>query len=277
MSNTNCSNRFALISDIQKVSIVEKLLFFREENQEAQKAIWSSLKSEVIDFLILNGDLVFDGSSNEEWTSFHNNLNTLPKVPIYANPGNHDLGMRPQEKTYRQFYERFGLYPENSWYQVSHKNLLLIFINTNYMTLEMRSSQNDWLSKTLTLADLDGAVSSVLVFTHHPPMTNALLISESKYSKNEILPLFLSAKKTKVLFSGHVHANEHFIMNNKHIITCGGIGPRIILKKNQRYHNLITEKDRGNFSYVIFQVEDHNFTIELKDVFSGLSFYRVSN
>jgi hypothetical protein len=144
------------------------------------------------------------------------------------------------------------------------------------MSSEMQNSQNEWLSKTLTLADRDVGVSSVLVFTHHPPMTNALLISESKYSKNEILPLFLDAKKTKVLFSGHVHANEHFFLNDKHIVTCGGIGPRINLKKNQRYPNLITEKDRGVFSYVIFQIEHHNFTIELKDVFSGLSFYSIS-
>jgi hypothetical protein len=68
----------------------------------------------------------------------------------------------------------------------------------------------------------------VLVFTHHPPYTNALWRTDDERVQADLLPAFFRSRKTVALLSGHVHGYERFAERGKTFVVSGGAGgPRV--------------------------------------------------
>ena len=63
------SSRFAVLADTQRTSWMEKFLL-REVNDSPQQALLAHLQGQLIDFLVMPGDLVFNASDTGEWQYF---------------------------------------------------------------------------------------------------------------------------------------------------------------------------------------------------------------
>ena len=123
-------------------------------------------------FVVLLGDLVFDGSSQRHWERFDALVEPLraagvPMVPIL---GNHDYWWG-KRKNLRHYLERFPHLDGNRWHSRRFGSVELVFLDSNpaAQTAAEWREQLDWYANALDRADADPSCRGALVFVHHPP------------------------------------------------------------------------------------------------------------
>jgi 3',5'-cyclic AMP phosphodiesterase CpdA len=218
-----------VIGDTQRTSWGEALIFGREQNETARRALIHKIALEERPaFVVHLGDLVVTGDSAREWEYFDRLISplTVRRIPILPVLGNHDYWGDDREAL-RLVRARFPQLTQYGHYARRHGRLGLIWLDSNLDDASGRE-QAAWFARALSTFENDPSVHGVLVFTHHPPFTNGKQRSGDAYVLTELLPRLLRAPKARVMLSGHVHGYERFIRYGRTFIVTGGAGgPRV--------------------------------------------------
>ncbi len=233
---------FIVIGDTQRTSFLERVFLRREVNDTERKFLFEGIENHDPRFLVVVGDLVRSGASRE-WNYFFSLAAGLKKlgISIYPAKGNHDLKIEGH----------FCFLIERTWYSMTVQSVGLIWLDTT----DHGESQRAWFGRTLAAMDSDVLIENIIVFGHHPPFTNSVVVSPSKYVKKIFVPEFLSGVKTRVFISGHSHGYERFEKGGKtFIVTGGGGGPRPKSAPFPFHYLKITQERRG-FSIDVFGLQ----------------------
>ncbi len=137
----------------------------------------------------------------------------LPALPAI---GNHDTESLPN------WYRFFALPGNERWYSFRCGNAAFHALNV-YDSMTPGSSQYEWLLAELAADSADPDVRHVFVYFHLPPYTTNTVYSGNADVRQYLCPLF-ERFGVRIVFSGHVHAYEHSLVNGVHYIITGGGG-----------------------------------------------------
>lgn len=171
-----------------------------------------NLKSMDLRFLVSLGDMVMH-STPGEFDSLNLSLLSAVPFPIFNAPGNHDVEDR-------QLYEsRFG----KTYYTFRHGSARFIFLDTEYKTCQINTSQQELLSKALKAGLRDRHTRHIFIFMHKTLFLHNDFLFERQKSwampnvwdcynntnfmrimDEQILPV--TARKSVYLFAGDVGA-----------------------------------------------------------------------
>jgi hypothetical protein len=164
-------------------------------------------------FVVVTGDLVDWGDSNEDWDMFRQVTRELRlKTAYYAAPGNHDVS------TLRTFEKEFGL--ERPYYDKREGDIHLFLLDSSSGFTE--GDQLRWLEET---AGRSTALHKIAAF-HHPPFgIDAFGDYEARIIREKLHPVLVRLKFCAA-FCGHQH---HFYTTQRdgvrYVITAGGGAP----------------------------------------------------
>ncbi|NUM32988.1 MAG: metallophosphoesterase [Candidatus Brocadiae bacterium] len=246
-------NSITILGDTQRTSGWE---FWRENNDEYRKSLFPAVVKEKPDAIVILGDLVFRGSSQWHWQEFEQNTQEARtnKITIYPLLGNHQYYGNNQE-AFENYFQRFPYLKNSRWYDRKLSSCAFLFLDSNFGELSEEEIflQNLWYLKKLKEYENSPEVKHIFVCCHHPALTNSTVISPSQEVKQHFLPAFLSMNKTRIFFSGHCHAYEHFFYEGKHfIVSGGGGGPRHTLNTNpstRKYQDLFSGSEIRSLHY----------------------------
>jgi Icc-related predicted phosphoesterase len=219
----------AIVGDVQRTSLAELSFMGRGQHDQEREAILNAIAGDNPDMLIMLGDQVVTGDDDAQWAYFDQCMTKINSqaVPVHSIMGNHDYG-ESKHRCIRNYYDRFPHQTGKVHSMVRIGSLALVSINSNFEQLssqEIREQEEDY-AKWLTELDADPAVKGVIVASHHPPYTNSDLGMNEEVNRMFARP-FLSARKTRLYLSGHVHTYERFIAGDKtFVVSGGGGGPR---------------------------------------------------
>ena len=203
---------FAIVGDTQRTSFWECAIG-REVNDDATSNIVTSIVTSKAQFLVHLGDMVFDGGNKRHWQFFDRTV--LPwretKLPILPVLGNHEYwGNKARARKYVE--ERFPEIRINTWYSKQNGNLGMIFLNSNHfeMSNDMWEAQTTWFKALLETWSLKDDIKGVMLFAHHPPYTNSVVVSSDLKIRSDIVKFFCKTKKAMVMVTGHAHGYERF-------------------------------------------------------------------
>jgi Icc-related predicted phosphoesterase len=227
--------RFAVIGDLQETSRFE---FWREDNRAESELLVRRIADERPAFVVLLGDLVFDGSSPRQWSRFDALVAPLreAEVPMLPILGNHDYGW-VKRTNLRHYLDRFPHLDGRRWHARRFGSVELVFLDSNLgaHTAAQRDEQVAWYADALDRADADLACRATLVFVHHPPFTNSTVTRGNADVRRSFVAPFVRARKTRAMVSGHVHSYERFEHGGKtFVVSGGGGGPRVRLFEGRR-------------------------------------------
>jgi hypothetical protein len=241
------SSSFIIAGDLQLQSPI--LEFWRENNRDAVGAICDKIASLHPGFLLVLGDLTFDGASEKLWRTFDAYAKRIrdSTIRIYPMLGNHEY-FSNKRKMYYQYALRFPHINDQLWYVIKWHDVAIIALNSNFSKLSKkeRRLQDEWYGKALHLLDSDKSVASIIVACHHPPYTNSTLVSDDQTVQEHFALPFKQSPKSVLFITGHCHSYEHFVIDRKNFIVSGGGGPRQELEEptdtlKQDHFNLVKE------------------------------------
>jgi len=274
------SKPIAVVGDLQRTSVWEMMLG-REQNDTERENIISEIKKEDPALLVLLGDMVFEGSDRKQWEYFDKVISPLNNLPILPVMGNHEY-YTENSSGVREVKRRFPQVNSVSWYSRIYGNTALIFLDSNKpkLTPAQWTEQQIWYNEMISYLEEDPSIRSILVFTHHPPYTNSIVTGDERDIQNAFIKPFMQSEKTAAFFSGHAHTYEHFIKENKSfIVSGGGGGPRVILKKGEDCHiDQCRLSGIRPFHYVLIQPNKNSLEIIVKGINKGENkFFLVDN
>lgn len=217
---------FAIVGDLQTTSFLE---FWREQNDIERALVVKQIATARPAFLVMLGDLVFNGSSEGAWADFDALCTPIreARIPVLAVPGNHEYWFGGSLDHY---FKRFPHLKERTFYEVTHGPVALVFLNSNIDNLPEWEMQLAWYRAELARIDADPNIRGALVMMHHPPYTNSTVTSDEAHVGQWLVPPFKAAKKTLAMITGHVHSYERFVYDGKmFVVSGGGGGPRAAL------------------------------------------------
>ncbi len=226
------SGPILVVGDIQPTSFVERVFLGREDSGDAPDKLLRAMADEDPRFVILLGDLVFDGESCRDWARADRLLAPLRETHagFLLAPGNHDWQGR-DSICEKQLRARFARLKEAPWGVTRVGDLAFVQLESNQDVLGDRwQVQVRFLEEQLDALDRDPSVRGVFVITHHPPFTNSTVTSDETHVEEAFVGPFLASDKTLAFLSGHAHAYEHFEKDDKtFLVSGGGGGPRVTL------------------------------------------------
>jgi hypothetical protein len=256
--------RFALVADLQRTSWLE---FWREQTDPERQRIIAEIARERPAFVVLVGDLVFDGSSAAEWGAFDRLCEPLARIPCYGALGNHEFWSFGDHLG--RFFARFPHQRPRRWSALRRGPLWLVLLDSNpgAMTKSLWEAQQRWFQETLAAADGDPSVRGVLVLVHHPPFTNSAVTGDSRAVQRAFLPAFFGCVKALAMVSGHAHTCERFERQGRAFLVCGGGGgPRHrLLQGARRRHpdDLVRAPPPRDFHYVLGEVTGEGLALRV--------------
>jgi hypothetical protein len=263
--------RIAVVGDLQRTS---KLEFWRRQNDAERERIVAAIAGDRPHLLILLGDLVFQGSSEKHWRRFDRLFAPIREAGIETRPviGNHEY--RGGGAGIDFLFERFPEMERRRWTEVRRGELALILLDDNRERLGEKefAEQMAWYHERLAVADGHDHIRAVLVFTHHPPRTNAWVLPDDPVTTEHVLPPFLAAEKTLALLSGHAHAHERFEEAGKTlIVTGGGGGPQMRLRRGRarRHEDLAPGGALRDFHYLTIAPSDAGLAVTVRGLARG--------
>lgn len=228
----------------------------REQNDPERETIIGAAAREVVDAVFFLGDLVAVGSLSSQWEKFDQLIRPLreKKIPLFSVYGNHDTFFSTQPAR-ALMIARFPHLEKSRWGVEFFGPLAVVSLDSNKKILapEIWAEQLQWLRESLARLDADPTIRGVMLILHHPPYTNSLRSRASRAVREEITPLFLSAKKTLALVSGHCHAYERFEVAGRTFLVSGGAGgprARILPKKWHRLPDLFNGGSFRPFHFI---------------------------
>ncbi len=164
--------------------------------------------------VIHTGDEVKVGFMQNQWNRFDSITKNLRKTSLFFPvPGNHEMESG-------KYYSNFNLPEPKTWYYYQNGSLLILFFNTN-VDYGIGSAQYNYFLNVLE--EKGKSAKYILAVTHHPPYNTAAHQSKTKNLKTHLVPLF-NKFHVSAIFSGHVHAFEHSLVDSIHYVVSGGGG-----------------------------------------------------
>jgi acid phosphatase type 7 len=193
---------------------------------EPHRRVVERMSREVPDFVLGTGDMVDDGSRQDQWQQFFDIENKFLRDNVYFPAvGNHDRqGRGRTADTYRAYFS----VPENGneterYYAFSYAIARFIVLDSNIYSFAL-TDQTAWLERELIAARQDPEIRHIFVVMHHPPFSVSLH-GGAKDLRARWTPLF-ERYQVSAVFSGHDHVYtraEH--EGVRYFVTGGGGAP----------------------------------------------------
>ncbi len=166
--------------------------------------------------LLGTGDLTENGSDSCYQIFFNITAGLLCQTCLFPVLGNHDIRNIDN-------YFRFFVLPGNERYYSLRYGICIFIMLDNYSEIQPGSAQYEWLVQTLQNAQNDPRIRHKFIVFHEPPYTTNQAHSGNEQVQRYLCPLFEQFQVTAI-FSGHIHAYEHSLVNGVHYFTTGGGG-----------------------------------------------------
>jgi predicted phosphodiesterase len=167
------------------------------------------------DFVLHNGDFVYDGSVAAQWTTFFAiERELLRRAPLFGTLGNH-------ERNASNYFDAFHLPGNERWYSFDYGNAHFVGLQIDgYADYGPGSVQYAWLENDLTGTDRLWKI----VFFHIPPYSSGRHGGRASV-RDALSPLF-AQHGVDVVFNGHDHDYERSLVGDvTYIVTGGGGAP----------------------------------------------------
>lgn len=246
---------FILVGDPQRTSLWE-LMIGREQNDSARQLVFSKIAEENPAFLIILGDLVYQGDGEDHWKDFDDTATPVLQkgIPVFPLFGNHEY-YGSNARAFDHFFNRFPHLGRRFWNSVRFDSIAIILLNSNFVEMDPDQimTQDEWYQDRLEEYQEDNAVETIIVCCHHPPYTNSKVVSDDRDVQERFVKPFAETPKARLFVSGHCHSYEHFVKSGKHfIVSGGGGGPRQKLE-------LDTQKQRHRDEYAGGEIREFHF------------------
>ncbi len=220
--------------------------------------------SELIDALLIPGDLVPTGGFYSEWEDyFFNQADSLtPYTPIYPVLGNHEyfLGGEDNFKKYFQLPTNGTSAKEDEWWFKDISNIRIIGLNSNSGSSD-QTTQLIWLQSVLDNACIDNDIDFVFAELHHPYLSELWTPGENSFTGDVIEKLedfSTNCGKPSIHFFGHTHSysrgqsrdHAHLWVN---VATAGGNIDYWGEFSNQDYPEFVKSQDE--YGFVVVNIE----------------------
>jgi len=262
---------FAVVGDTQRTLTVERVFLLREQNDEARPLLIRSIVEDQPAFLVHLGDMTDWGSDDDAWKYFDNLVEPLKSahIDIFPVMGNHEYFGLSKEHSLKNVEDRFPQIALSHWYLKKYGPIALIFLDSNQKQLGETawSNQVTWFENILKQLDSDPEVRGVLVFAHHPALSNSKVSGDEECVRRYFLGPLLQSKKTLAYIDGHAHGYEHFVQDGKHfIVSGGGGGPRVEYRTGKKalHADLFLGPVPRPFNYLIVQPLEDRIQITVK-------------
>jgi 3',5'-cyclic AMP phosphodiesterase CpdA len=197
-------------------------------NHDTHAAVAQAIRDEGVDFYINTGDLVSDGTSEEDWDHFFEaEKDLLLEIPFYPVVGNHD-----EEGGKIDIYSRLFAVPAGSgderYYSFTYGNARFIILDNQSTWLgrpEDETDQGLWLASELESAASNPIVEHTFVLAH----CNMYSAKEGRDGDEGLRHWREEMLETGVdwVFSGHDHHYVRGVADNglPFTVTGGGGAP----------------------------------------------------
>jgi 3',5'-cyclic AMP phosphodiesterase CpdA len=268
---------FILVGDTQRTSAWE-LLAGREQNDAARQLVLEKIADEDPAFLIILGDLVFQGDDPRHWDMFDQvtakiRLRGIPAFPVVGNHeyfGNHN-------RAFDLFFNRFPHLHRQLWSSFRFGPIAVILLNSNFEHLHGDSvdQQDAWYRARLSEYQSNSAIKTIVVCCHHAPFTNSTVVSDDWNVQQHFVEPFKNASKAKLFFTGHCHSYERFVQFGKQfIVSGGGGGPRqalIVDPKTRKHEDQYNGGEIREFHYCKVTLEGEHVRVQMIKIDDALN------
>ncbi len=200
---------------------------------EQHRRVVERAAQEVPDFVLGTGDMVDDGSREDEWQQFFDVEEPLIRDnAFYPALGNHDQqGRGRTAATYRTYFA----VPENGgeterYYAFSYAATRILVLDSNEYSFAL-TDQTAWLERELIAARQDPRVAHIFCVMHHP-VFSVSLHGGNRDLRERWTPLFEKYAVTAV-FSGHDHVYERAESAGLRYFVTGGAGASLYPRRTK--------------------------------------------
>ena len=276
---------FILVGDTQRTSIWE-LKIGREQNDSARQLVLNRIAEENPAFLVILGDLVFQGDDSQHWERFDEVAREIRQknIPVFPLFGNHEyFGIH--KKAFDHFFGRFPHLNRQFWYVERFNSVAIVLLDSNFKKIsqDLINKQNVWYRSKLNEYENDDAIKTVIVCCHHAPLTNSRVVSDDLKVQEYFVEPFKRSPKAKLFITGHCHSYERFVEDGKeYIVSGGGGGPRQKLRLGDKQRH----KDQYNgcpgcaireFHFCKIVLEQGHLRVQMVKLNEGLSSWSVGD
>jgi 3',5'-cyclic AMP phosphodiesterase CpdA len=179
-------------------------------------------------FVVICGDLINktgDPAQTAEYLRITGKIDR--SIPVYAVPGNHDVGNEPTAETLAYYRQRFG----KDYYGFREGDVYGIVLNSSLIGAPAKAQaaadqQEQWLKEEILRAKASGA-RQVVVFQHHSwflenPAEPSQYFNIPIEQRKRYLDL-LKNSGVRYVFAGHYHRNAYGRDGDLEMITSGPV------------------------------------------------------
>ena len=273
---------FLLVGDTQRTSLWE-LKIGREQNDTARQLVLNRIAEENPAFLVILGDLVFQGDDKQHWERFDEVAGAVRQknIPVFPLFGNHEyFGFH--KKAFEHFFGRFPHLNRQLWYVVRFNSVAIVLLNSNFKNLsqDLINKQNEWYRARLSEYQNDDAIKTVIVCCHHAPFTNSTVVPDDAKVQEYFVAPFKRTPKAKLFMTGHCHSYERFVKHGKqYIVSGGGGGPRqkLLVSGKQRHKDQYNGGAIREFHFCKIVLEPGQLRVQMVKLDEGLASWSVGD
>ncbi|MBA3393157.1 MAG: metallophosphoesterase [Deltaproteobacteria bacterium] len=198
---------------------------------EPHRRVTQRIAQDVPDFILGTGDMVDDGSRQDQWQEFFDIENPLLRNNVYFPAvGNHDRqGRGRTADTYRAYFS----VPENGndterYYAFTYATSRILVLDSNVYSFAL-TDQTAWIERELIAARQDPDIRHIFVVMHHPPFSISLH-GGNRELRDRWAPLF-TLYQVSAVFSGHDHVYTRAERDGVRYFVSGGGGAPLYPKR----------------------------------------------
>jgi len=197
---------------------------------EQHRRIVDRVVREAPDFVLGSGDMVDDGSRQDQWQQFFDIEGPLLRDHVYYPAvGNHDRqGRGRTADTYRSYFSVPEEGGTERYYAFTYAASRVLVLDSNIYSFAL-TDQTAWIERELIAARQDPGVRHIFAVMHHPPFSISLH-GGAKDLRERWAPLFEKFGVSAV-FSGHDHVYTRAEHNGVRYFVSGGGGAPLYPKR----------------------------------------------
>jgi len=210
--------------------------------------------------ILIGGDLVYQGSTPDDYAVFRNETAQWAQenIPLFPALGNHefkgcDEDVEPCLENWWNAFPELALRPYR-WYSVTIGATLLALILDSDAALRPGSPQRVWFERQVT--DAGPGIRFIMVVLHYPPVRDPFY--PSARDEKEIARYFAKKAPTLharvVVVGSHVHNYERYYRDGVTYLVSGGGGAKPVLAL-RLFGELSKLHTSVNFHYIRFTLD----------------------
>ncbi len=222
-------------------------------------------------FVFNIGDLTMDGRVMSNWNRFLWAIHDLARqIPYYPILGNHEYNSS-------YFYDAFPLpkgggTDNEEWYSFNYGPVHIVVLDADVILMEKNpekmQEQTNWLVKDLKANE--NAKFKIVLF-HQPFWTN----TTDETGNPELVKYWKDVFEkygVNIVFNGHYHAYERFLVNGiNYVTTAGGGAPMYQLKPKDKWWPFTVKSITDIHHYTLIKVDGDTMSITVKGVLKQIN------